>query len=301
MNTDYRARLSGVFTALVTPFRNGIVDWEAYERHLEAQIGAGIHGLVPVGTTGEAATLTDEETDEIIRRAVKAANGRFVLAGAGSNSTAIAVEKAKRAESLGVDGILVVTPYYNKPSQAGLIRHFSEIAQVVSTPIVLYSVPGRTGVELAPETCAELARRYKHIVAIKEAGGRAERVTEIAKACGPDFIIHSGDDALTLPFLSLGAAGVTSVASNYLPGEMVRMYDLWTAGDVAGARAIHNRIYGLVKALFIESNPVPVKAAMAISGLIDKEVRNPLTEMSEANLSALIGEINALKRLSAGA
>lgn len=294
MNNDYRARLSGIFTALVTPFKNGGIDWQAFERHLSAQVAAGVHGLVPVGTTGEAATLTDEESDELIRRTVGAANGRFVMAGAGSNSTAAAVAKARRAEGAGADGLLVVTPYYNKPSQAGLVEHFSEIADAVSIPVVLYSVPGRTGVEISPDACAELTRRHHHIVALKEAGGRAERVTEIMNACGPDFIVQSGDDALTLPFLSLGAVGVISVASNYLPREMVQMYEAWAAGDIAGAQRVHNRIYGLVKALFVESNPVPVKTAMALGGLMENEVRKPLAAMTQAGLSTLMKEIETL-------
>jgi len=283
-----RRRLCGVFTALVTPMRDGRIDLAALERHIDAQLAAGVAGLVPVGTTGEAATLTEAETDEVIRLTVEMARGRaFVMAGAGSNATGIAVAKAERAARLGVDGLLVVTPYYNKPSQAGLAAHFANVAGAVDLPVMLYSVPGRTGVELAAETCASLASEHANIVAIKEAGGRVERVTELRLACGPDFVIHSGDDGLTLPFLAAGADGVTSVASNLVPAEMVALVASWQGSDAAAARAMHERLYPVFRDLFIESNPVPVKTALARQGAMAAEVRAPLAPLMPASLAVL--------------
>lgn len=287
-STALRQRLTGVFTALVTPMRDGQIDIPALEKHIAFQLEAGVAGLVPVGTTGEAATLTDEETDEVIRVTVKAAKGRaFVMAGAGSNATSVAVAKAKRAAALGVDGLLIVTPYYNKPSQAGMLGHFSAIAEAVDLPIMLYSVPGRTGVELAATTCAELAAKHRNIIGIKEAGGRVDRVTELRLTCGDDFLIHSGDDGLTLPFLSAGADGVTSVASNLLPAEMVALCKAWFDGDVQTARRIHQKLYDVVGNLFIESNPVPVKTALARRGTMRADVRAPLAPLRPESQQAL--------------
>ena len=224
-------RFTGVFTALVTPFVEGKVDFAAFEALVKEQLAAGVAGLVPVGTTGEAVTLEKEEIAEIIRRTVALADGRaFVLAGTGSNSTRKTVEMTELAETCGADGCLVVTPYYNKPSQAGLVDHYAAVAAATHLPIVLYSVPGRCGVEIAPDTAAKLARRFFNVIGIKEAGGRCERVSELRLACGHDFIIHSGDDAMTLPFLALGASGVTSVVANYAPVEMVALLDAWRRG-----------------------------------------------------------------------
>jgi 4-hydroxy-tetrahydrodipicolinate synthase len=271
-----RERLTGVLTALVTPMRGGEVDFPAFERHLERQLAGGVRGLVPVGTTGEAATLSPEETDEVIRHTVRVAAGHaFVLAGVGTNATRATIDKARRAADLGVDGLLVVTPYYNKPSQAGLYDHFAAVAAAVKLPAVLYSVPGRTGVELGVETCARLARDCPTIVGLKEAGGRCERITELRLACPPGFIIHSGDDGLTLPFLALGADGVISVASNLLPREIVALVAAWRNGDPAGARVWHERLYDIMRTLFIETNPTPIKAALAERGWMAVDVRRP--------------------------
>lgn len=287
-NDDLKSRLRGVFTALVTPFTNGEVDLGAFRQTVRSQVDAGVAGIVPIGTTGEAATLSDTETDALISAAIEEAGGRcFVMAGAGSNNTAAAVAKAKRCEVLGADGVLVVTPYYNKPTQQGLIRHFSAVASAVNIPVILYSVPGRTGVEIAPETAQVLARKHENVVAIKEAGGRAERVTALRLALGDDFIIHSGDDALTLPFLSLGADGVISVASNLIPSEMVALVEAWHAGDAAMAKALHFRTVQLMEMLFVESNPAPVKAAMAMRGIISPELRAPLVELSPESMQLL--------------
>lgn len=289
-----RRRLTGVFTALVTPFRDGALDIPALEKLIDAQVAAGVAGLVPVGTTGEAATLSEEEADTVIRTTVKAVAGRaFVMAGAGSNATRLAIAKATRAEAAGADGILLVTPYYNKPSQDGLFDHFSAIASAVSLPIMLYSVPGRTGVEIAPATAARLAAAHTKIVGIKEAGGKAERITELRLAVGQDFVIHSGDDGLTLPFLALGADGVTSVASNLLPAEIVALCRAWFAGDPREARRLHEALFDLIGHLFIESNPVPVKTALARTGLIGNELRAPLAPLRPENLKALEASLKA--------
>ncbi|SDC77156.1 4-hydroxy-tetrahydrodipicolinate synthase [Paraburkholderia lycopersici] len=286
---DWKATLSGVFTALVTPFKHGEVDVDAFDRHVQRQLDLGVHGIVPVGTTGEAATLTDAETATVIRIAVERARGRaFVLAGAGANDTAVAIAKARRAVEIGADGLLVVTPYYNKPTQEGLFEHFSAVASAVSVPVVLYSVPGRTGVELAADTAARLAAAHPNIVGIKEAGGRVERVTELRLACGESFVIHCGDDALALSFYALGADGLTSVASNLIPHELLEMYSAWRQGDLTQALRLHDRVFDLVKHLFIESNPVPVKAALAASGLMSPDVRLPLARLAAKSETALL-------------
>ena len=296
IDPELRRRLTGVFTALVTPFRDGALDIPALEKLIEAQIAAGVAGLVPIGTTGEAATLSEEEADTVIRTTVKAAAGRaFVMAGAGSNATRLAIGKAARAEAAGADGLLLVTPYYNKPSQDGLFDHFSAIASAVSLPIMLYSVPGRTGVEIAPGTAARLAAAHSNIVGIKEAGGKAERITELRLAVGQDFVIHSGDDGLTLPFLALGADGVTSVASNLLPTEVVALYRAWFDGDPREARRVHEALFDLIGHLFIESNPVPVKTALARTGLIGTELRAPLAPLRPENLKALEASLKSFE------
>lgn len=288
MITTIKDRLHGVFTALVTPFRDGAVDYEAYDELNRIQLDAGVVGLVPVGTTGEAATLTAAEADELIRRTVELAKGRaMVIAGAGSNSTADAIERAKRAEAAGADGLLVVTPYYNKPTQKGLIEHYRAVCAATGLPVMLYSVPGRCGVEIAPETCAVLRDICPNVVAIKEAGGSVARVTAIRRACGSDFPIHSGDDGLTLPFLASGAVGVTSVVSNVAPKETVAMVAAFHRGDMALALKLHDELSELFEALFIESNPAPAKAALAIAGLASPQLRAPLTELEPRNLEYL--------------
>lgn len=286
---------AGVFTALVTPFdEDGALDFDAFDRLVEGQIAAGVRGLVPVGTTGEAATLEPHEAQALISRTAELARGRaFVLAGAGSNNTAHAVEAARACEAAGADGCLVVTPYYNKPSQDGLIIHYDAVARSTRLPIILYSVPGRCGIEIAPETAAQLAERHANIVGIKEAGGRPERVSELRAACGPDFIIHSGDDGLTLPFLAVGACGVTSVVSNYAPEEMVGLVAAWQRGDTAAALVLHDRLHTLFKALFLESNPVPVKEALALRRQMGGAVRPPLAPLAAISRTRLIAALDA--------
>jgi 4-hydroxy-tetrahydrodipicolinate synthase len=287
----------GVFTALVTPFRDGRIDYEAFDALVERQIVAGVAGLVPVGTTGEAATLSETEADDLISRTVDIAAGRaVVMAGAGSNDTTRTVEKVRRATAAGADAVLVVTPYYNRPSQAGLVRHYGMVAEATELPVMLYSVPGRCGVEIAPETCVELAKRYPNIIGLKEAGGSPERVTRIRRLCGPGFVIHSGDDALTLPFLSVGAVGVTSVASNFAPQEMVAMVRAWQQGDHARALSLHEGLSELVAGLFMESSPAPVKAALALEGHLAAEMRSPLVPMQPGNLERLAAIVQRFRR-----
>ena len=282
-------RLSGVFTALVTPFTtDGQLDLDAFDALIDAQLAAGAAGLVPVGTTGEAPTLNDEERSQIIGRTVDRAGGKaFVLAGTGANDTRKAVAWTREAEKLGVDGCLVVTPYYNKPTQQGLIEYFGAVAECTDLPIVLYSVPGRCGIEIAPGTAAALHGKYGNIVGIKEAGGTVDRVTELRKVCGEDFLILSGDDALTLPFLAVGAIGVISVVSNLAPELMINLLDAWREGRTDTARDIHGRISDLASAMFIESSPVPVKTALAMEGRMQSTVRSPLVSLSSSGLKYL--------------
>jgi 4-hydroxy-tetrahydrodipicolinate synthase len=279
---------TGTYTAIVTPFANGKIDEAALTKLVRLQIKAGVEGIVPVGTTGESPTLDYDEHVRVIELVVKAAARRVkVLAGTGSNSTKEAIHLTRRAEEVGADGSLQVAPYYNKPSQEGLFQHFREIARKTRLPIVLYSIPGRCGIEIGVDTVKRLAVACKSIVGIKEAGGNADRVSQLRAACGPKFEILSGDDSLTLPFMAVGAQGVISVASNVIPrhvGDMVRAF---AKGDVTGAQRLHARYYPVFKDLFIETNPVPTKAALAMMGLIDEQVRLPLVPLADANRAKL--------------
>jgi 4-hydroxy-tetrahydrodipicolinate synthase len=290
--------LNGVFTALVTPFKNGEVDEDAFVKLVEEQAEAGIDGVVPVGTTGESPTLTHEEHLRVIELAVTAAKEHhrktLVIAGTGSNNTQEAIELSQGAEKLGADALLLVAPYYNKPTQEGLFLHFCKVADAVKIPIILYSIPGRCGIEIAVETVARLAAARKNIVAIKEAGGSVERVSQLRQALPESFAILSGDDSLTLPFLSVGAVGVISVASNIIPKEMLELIRLFRAGNVAEAEALHRRLHPLFRDLFIESNPVPVKAALARKGGMSPDVRLPLAPLSHASLAKLEATLDAL-------
>lgn len=274
----------GTFTALVTPFRDGSIDVSAFEELIEAQINAGITGVVAIGTTGESPTLSHQEREQVIRLAVAKAKKRcVVLAGTGSNSTQHAIADTKLAEELAVDAALVVAPYYNKPSQEGLYRHFKAIADGTSLPIMLYNIPGRCGVDILPETVARLAKESRNLVSIKEASGSVERVGELRRRLPGAFTILSGDDSLTLPFMAVGAAGVVSVASNLFPSEVCALVRACDSGDLKLAGKLHRKLLPLFKDLFIEPNPVPVKTALGWSGAISPEVRLPLCEMSEAN------------------
>ena len=287
---------AGTHTALVTPFRNGAFDAGVFRALIEEQIAGGITGIVPVGTTGESPTLDHAEHNEVIRVAIETAKGRCtVIAGTGSNATSEAISLTAEAERLGADAALLVAPYYNKPSQEGLYRHFRTISESVKIPLVLYSIPGRCGIEIGVDTIARLAAACPNIRAIKEAGGSVERVSQLRAALPPEFEILSGDDSLTVPFLSVGAVGVISVASNLFPAEVSRMVRLWLDGDPSGAAAIHRKFYPLFKDLFIEPNPVPVKFALSLRGAMAPDVRLPLCEMSTANRERLRKTLEAIK------
>jgi 4-hydroxy-tetrahydrodipicolinate synthase len=278
----------GTFTALVTPFRDGGIDLLAFEKLVEAQVAAGISGVVAIGTTGESPTLSHEEREQVIRLAVAKANKCcIVLAGTGSNSTQHAVADTRLAENLGVDGALLVAPYYNKPSQEGLFRHFKAIADGTSLPIMLYNIPGRCSVDILPETVSRLAKQCRNVVSIKEASGSIERVGELRRRLPEAFTILSGDDSLTLPFMAVGATGLVSVASNLFPSEVCALVRACEAGDLKSAAKLHRKLLPLFKDLFIEPNPVPVKTALGWRGAMSPEVRLPLCEMSEANQTRL--------------
>ncbi|MEY2479583.1 MAG: 4-hydroxy-tetrahydrodipicolinate synthase [Verrucomicrobiota bacterium] len=286
----------GTFTALVTPFRDGKIDIPAFEKLIEAQIAGGVTGMIPVGTTGESPTLSEDEREQLIRIAITVANKRCqVLAGTGSNSTQHAIDWTKSAEKLGADGALLVAPYYNKPSQEGLFRHFAAIARETKLPIVLYNIPGRCGVDILPETVVRLANECRNIVSIKEASGSVERVSELRARLPNEFTILSGDDSLTLPFMSVGAVGVVSVASNAFPAEVSALVNAFASGDVKRAREVHRKMFAIFKDLFIEPNPVPVKTVLGWRGVMSSEVRLPLCEMTEANQARLRKTIAAFE------
>ncbi|MGI8956316.1 MAG: 4-hydroxy-tetrahydrodipicolinate synthase [Chthoniobacterales bacterium] len=275
---------SGTYTALVTPFKNDELDVEAFERLVENQIAAGITGIVPVGTTGESPTLSCGERHRVIELAVKVADARCqVIAGTGSNSTRDAIAHTKAAEEVGVDGALLVAPYYNKPSQEGLFRHFEAIARETSLQLVLYNIPGRCGVDIAADTVVRLAENCPNIVSIKEASGSVDRVSELALRLPKTFTVLSGDDSLTLPFLAVGAVGVVSVVSNLFPTEIVRLVRLFLEGKTAEALRLHQKFFPLFKDAFIEPNPVPAKTALAWRGLMSADCRLPLVGMNKAN------------------
>jgi 4-hydroxy-tetrahydrodipicolinate synthase len=278
----------GTYTAIVTPFRDGEIDVPALEALIEGQIADAVSGIIAVGTTGESPTLSAAEREQVIRIAVEIGKGRCqVLAGTGSNSTAATIAATRAAEKMGVDGMLIVAPYYNKPSQEGLFRHFQAIAQATAAPIMLYNIPGRCAVDIGAETVERLAMDCANIVAIKEASGSVERVSDLRARLPEAFTILSGDDSLTLPFLSVGAVGVVSVASNLFPAEVVNLVQAFRAGDTTSAREQHLRMLPVFKDLFIEPNPVPVKTALSWRGVMSAECRLPLCEMTAANQARL--------------
>lgn len=277
----------GSLVAIVTPFRNGRVDERALGDLIEFQIANGTDGIVPCGTTGESATLSHQEHERVVALTVEVVKRRVpVIAGAGSNSTVEAVALTRHAKHVGADGALLITPYYNKPTQEGLFRHYKAIAEAVDLPLVLYNIPGRTCVNMAPATVARLTA-YRNIVAIKEGSASLQQVSEIVQTCGDRIAVLSGDDALTLPMLALGARGVVTVAANLVPADMAAMVDAFGAGRQAEARRLHYKMSNLFAALFYETNPIPVKAALAMMGKIDGEVRLPLTPMSDENRNKL--------------
>lgn len=287
----------GVYTALITPFKNEKVDEAALRALVEHQIEAGIAGLVPCGSTGESATLSADEHNEVIDIVISAAAGRVpVIAGTGSNNTREAIGFTQHAKDAGAAGALLLSPYYNKPTQAGLVEHFEAIANATQLPLVLYNIPGRTASNVAPETIARLAE-HEFIVGIKEACGDLDQIAHLISLCPSDFTVVSGDDTLLLPILAVGGKGGIAVTSNIAPKKMLELYSTFQAGDVTRAREIHYELWPVFNALFCETNPIPVKAALALMGLVQDEIRLPLTQITQPNrdrLQAVLKEAGIL-------
>jgi len=284
-------KLQGSMVALVTPFSGGQVDFDALGRLIEFQIAGGTQGLVPCGTTGESPTLSHDEHDKVIEFTVEKAAGRVpVVAGTGSNSTAEAVRLTKHAKDAGADACLIVNPYYNKPTQQGMFQHVRRIAEA-DLPIVLYNIPGRTGIALAPETVVRMYNEIEQVVAIKEATGKLDNASAIAAEC--DITILSGDDSLTLPLASVGGKGVISVLANILPGEVRKLCDAIAEKDLPAATAQHLRLFGLFKGMFVQTNPIPIKAAMAMAGMIENELRLPMVPLSAEHRKPLAEMLKA--------
>lgn len=273
----------GIFTALVTPFKDDKVDEEALRNLVEQQIAAGIAGLVPCGSTGESATLSADEHNQVIDIVISAAAGRVpVVAGTGSNNTREAIAFTQHAKDAGAAGALLLSPYYNKPTQQGLVEHFVAIADATKLPLVLYNIPGRTASNVLPETIARLAE-HEFIVGVKEACGNIDQISELISMCPDDFTVVSGDDSLLLPVLAIGGKGGIAVTSNVAPKAMLELYSSFQAGDINRARAIHYDLLPVFRALFCETNPIPVKAALALMGLVQDDIRLPLTQITQPN------------------
>ena len=280
----------GSFVALVTPFRDGRVDEAKLRELVEFHVSNGTDGLIPCGTTGESPTLTHEEHKRVVEVVIEAARQRIpVVAGTGSNSTAEAIELTRHAERAGARGALVVNPYYNKPTQEGLYRHFRAVAESVGIPILTYNIQGRTAVNVETATMARLARDCKNIVGVKEASGSLDQMSQVIAACGPDFSVLSGDDNITLPLLAIGGHGVISVIANIVPRETADMVHAALEGDFKRARDLHYRLFPLARAAFLETNPIPIKEAMAMAGMLEPEFRLPMCRMSDANRETLRG------------
>jgi 4-hydroxy-tetrahydrodipicolinate synthase len=278
---------SGSLVAIVTPFKNGKLDERAFGDLIEWQIKNGTNGIVPCGTTGESATLTHEEHHRVVKLSVEVAKRRVpVIAGTGSNSTDEAISLTKHAKEAGADGALLITPYYNKPTQEGLYRHYKAVAEAVEIPQILYNIPGRTGVNMLPATVARLAV-MKNIVGIKEGSGSLQQASEIAQTCGDRLTVLAGDDALTLPMMAVGAKGVITVTANVMPKEMAQLVAFFKAGQIDEARQLHFKLSPLFAALFYETNPIPVKEALGMMGKIDPELRLPLCAMGTDNRNQL--------------
>jgi 4-hydroxy-tetrahydrodipicolinate synthase len=278
----------GSFVAMVTPFRNGKVDEAKLRELVEFHAAHGTDGLIPCGTTGESPTLNHDEHHRVVEIVIEAARGRIrVIAGTGSNSTAEAIEMTKHAERAGAAGALVVNPYYNKPTQEGLYRHFRAIAESVAIPVLLYNIQSRTAINVETDTLARLARDVKNIVGVKEASGSLDQMSQVIAACGPDFSVLSGDDNITLPLLAIGGSGVVSVIANIVPRETADLVHAALEGDWKRARDLHYRLFPLARAAFLETNPIPIKEAMAMAGMLEPEFRLPMCRMSDANREKL--------------
>jgi len=278
----------GSFVAMVTPFRNGEVDEAKLRELVEFHIAHGTDGLIPCGTTGESPGLTHDEHRRIVEVVIEAARGRIrVVAGTGSNSTAEAIELTKHAEQAGAAGALVVNPYYNKPTQEGLYRHFRAVAESVAIPILVYNIQSRTAVNVETDTLARLVRDVASVVGVKEASGSLDQMSQVIAACGPDFSVLSGDDNITLPLLAIGGSGVVSVIANIVPRETADLVHAALDGDWKRARDLHYRLFPLARAAFLETNPIPIKEAMAMAGMLEPEFRLPMCRMSDANREKL--------------
>lgn len=278
---------SGSIVALITPFTNGRINEEQIRKLVDFQIAGGTSAISPCGTTGESATMSDEEQARVIRIVVDQVNKRVpVIAGAGSNNTAHAIHLAKAAQEAGADALLIVTPYYNRPTQEGLYQHYKAVTEAVDLPVVVYNVPSRTGSNILPETMARIAK-LKNIVSVKEASGNLDQVSAIRRLCGPELDILSGDDSLTMPIMSVGGRGVISVLANVWPRAVADLVAAWLSGDSRRAQAIHLDIFDMCKAMFIETNPIPVKTAAGLMGLCSSEMRLPLWPMAEGNVAKL--------------
>lgn len=285
----------GSMVALVTPFKNGKVDEKAFKELVELHIKSGTSALVPCGTTGESATLSYEEHDRVIELTVQFANGRIpVIAGTGANSTEEAIMLTRHAKECGANASLQVSPYYNRPTQKGLYLHFKAIAEAVDIPIILYNIASRTGVNIEPETFARLAG-IRNIIGVKEASGSLEQMARIKKACPKEFLLISGDDALTLPVLAIGGVGIISVVANIIPKDVAAMCAAFDKGDLKKAEELHYKMLPLVKAMFIETNPIPVKTAMGLMKMCEPSLRLPMCEMEPANKEKLIKELEDYK------
>lgn len=288
-------QFTGAFSALVTPFKNGRVDEEKYRELIEWQIQEGINGVVPCGTTGESATLSHQEHEDVIRICIDQVKGRVpVIAGAGSNNTKEAIGLAKYAKGAGADALLLITPYYNKPTQEGLIAHYKAIAAEVSIPMVVYNVPGRTGINVLPSTMARLYKEIPDVIGVKEATGNLIQVSDILEQCDDDFILLSGDDFTLWPILSIGGKGVISVVSNLIPKKFSQLCKAGLAGDVETARKLHFETQALCRACFVETNPVPVKTALNLMGKIGPEIRLPLVPLQPKSLEILKDALKGL-------
>jgi 4-hydroxy-tetrahydrodipicolinate synthase len=279
---------TGVYTALVTPFKDGVIDYASLEGIIEMQIAGGLDGILPMGTTGESPTVSHKEHKELVREVVKLVNGRIkVIAGTGSNSTEEAIDLSKSAEEDGVDAIMLVNPYYNKPPQRGLISHFETVAKNVSVPVIVYNIPGRTGINFQPESLKELIDRADNVVTIKEASGDITQMMRVIELCGDRLTLLSGDDNLLLPVLSIGGKGVISVLSNMLPADVKRVVTEFEKGRFEEARDLFYKLLPLCRAMFVETNPIPIKAAMEMMGYCSSEMRLPLTTLTSENRDRL--------------
>jgi len=288
----------GVFTAIVTPFADGKIDEASLKKLVNWQIEQGIHGLIPCGTTGEGVTLNDEEWEDVVSIVLKAASGRVpVLAGAGSNSTDKAVKATKRAYKLGVDGVLQVTPYYNKPPQEGLYQHFKAVAEAADIPVMLYNVPGRTAVNMLPETVARLSK-IKNIVALKEACGNLDQVKKVISLVPEKFSVLCGEDAQNFATYELGVVGAVSVASNVMPANVSDVWNKFENGDLNGARLAQEELQPLNKILFVETNPIPAKTSLSLMGFVRDEFRLPLVQMSNEGKQKLVEVLKGYKLIS---